>query len=174
VIEKTYAGIGSRETPKSIQRIMVQIADDLEQAGYILQSGGADGADSAFEGGLSEPETTSRIFLPKNGFNGRWVSPKTPQYIVPEYREDILAKYHPKNPRQLSESARLLLSRNAYQVLGPELRQNVDFIVCWTSDGKASGGTGQALRIAADKGIDVYNLYHKEDQLKLSRRLMEL
>lgn len=35
------------------------------------------------------------------------------------------------------------------------------FVVCWTSDGKDSGGTGQALRIARDRNIPVYNLYNK-------------
>lgn len=34
----------------------------------------------------------------------------------------------------------------------------VDFVVCWTKEAKGGGGTGQALRIARDRGIAVYDL----------------
>ena len=49
-------------------------------------------------------------------------------------------------------------------MLGPELMDPVNFIVCWTKDGKATGGTGQALRIAADPAyaIPIFNLYDTE------------
>ena len=68
---------------------------------------------------------------------------------------------------RLSEAAMKLMSRNAYQVLGESLRNPVDFVICWTKDGKASGGTGQAIRIAQDNGIPVYNLKNIEDRMKL-------
>lgn len=46
----TYAGIGSRETPLSMLRTMTKVADMLAKKGYTLNSGGAIGADVAFEG----------------------------------------------------------------------------------------------------------------------------
>lgn len=52
----------------------------------------------------------------------------------------------------------MFMSRNVYQVLGPNLDDPVEFIICWTKDGKASGGTGQAIRIANDYGVPVFNL----------------
>jgi hypothetical protein len=51
--------------------------------------------------------------------------------------------------------------RNTYQVLGADLNMPADVVVCWTVDGKASGGTGQAMRIAKDYAIPIVNLYHQ-------------
>lgn len=48
---KIYAGIGSRKTPKKILEQMRNISSFLAKEGYTLRSGGADGADSAFEDG---------------------------------------------------------------------------------------------------------------------------
>jgi predicted Rossmann fold nucleotide-binding protein DprA/Smf involved in DNA uptake len=48
---KYYAGIGSRETPKEICNKMTEIASLLEKQDFVLRSGGANGADSAFEKG---------------------------------------------------------------------------------------------------------------------------
>ena len=46
----TYAGVGSRETPPEILAEMTKIAQELATKKYSLQSGGAIGADMAFEG----------------------------------------------------------------------------------------------------------------------------
>ncbi len=62
------------------------------------------------------------------------------------------------------------MARNCYQVLGEDLSTPVDFVVCWTPDGAESetsrktGGTGQAIRIAADLGIRVYNLKNRKSR----------
>ena len=66
---KFYAGIGSRKTPPSILRIMEHWADTLARDGWVLRSGGAPGADSAFERGALAG--TTQIFLPWPGFEGR-------------------------------------------------------------------------------------------------------
>lgn len=52
----TYAGIGSRETPMEILELMTKASAWLGAKGYTLQSGGAIGADMAFEG-KSYPKT---------------------------------------------------------------------------------------------------------------------
>lgn len=46
----TYAGIGSRETPMEVLELMTKASTWLGTKGYTLQSGGAIGADMAFEG----------------------------------------------------------------------------------------------------------------------------
>ena len=46
----TYAGIGSRETPMEVLELMTKASTWLGAKGYTLQSGGAIGADMAFEG----------------------------------------------------------------------------------------------------------------------------
>jgi hypothetical protein len=147
---KYYAGIGSRETPASILTKMNVIAIGLSRSSFCLRSGGADGADMAFEKGAMHKQ----IFLPWDGFNNHTISA---EYTVPPMVYDYVQKYHPK-PSALSEKGILFMSRNTYQVLGPNLDDPVEFIVCWTKDGKASGGTGQAIRIAKDYNVPVFNL----------------
>jgi cell division GTPase FtsZ len=60
---------------------------------------------------------------------------------------------------------RKLHARNAMIVLGKNLDDPVDFIICWTPGGTGSGGTGQALRIARAYGIPVYDLGDKNGDL---------
>ena len=158
---KYYAGIGSRETPKDVCLLMTAIAKRLASLGYTCNSGGADGADAAFERGAV---INRQIFLPWDGFNGRNIQNLTKlhgegSYLVPPFNEDLVRKYHPK-PDALSDAGWKFMSRNSYQVLGKDLNTPVEFVLCWTKDGKVSGGTGQALRIAKDKGIRIFNFYH--------------
>ncbi len=136
---------------------MTEIAHRLNSMGYYLRSGGARGADTAFELGA----TKKQIFLPWDGFNGKKSNGK--DYIVPFYNEALVELFHAK-PSALSPAGRKLMSRNSYQVLGPTLENPVDFVLCWTKDGKASGGTGQAIRVAEHFKIPVFNLKNGFDE----------
>ena len=151
-----YTGIGARKTPKGIISTMLSVSRLLDRKGYTLRSGGADGADSAFEEGatLVKPE----IYLPWPGFNGR-----TSIYTKPKPETFDIAKiYHPRWDK-LSSAAQKFMARNVHQVLGWDLVTLSDFVVCWTNNGGAVGGTGQALRIARACNIPIYNLYNDED-----------
>lgn len=151
--KKYYAGIGSRQTPGNICDIMMQIAVWLERRDYILRSGGASGADAAF----AFPVKKSEIYIPWIGFNGHNT---TPPIKAEDYKaaEIIAEKFHPAWNR-CSPSARRLHTRNVFQVLGADLKTSSEFVVCWTVDGGATGGTGQALRIAAKHKIPIFNLF---------------
>jgi len=148
-----YTGIGSRETPTELKNDIKSIVEHLNKKGYTLRSGGAPGADSFFE----EHAEKKEIYLPWRGFNGNTSLLFNP---TPEAFE-MAQKYHP-NWGRLSYGAKKLMARNCHQVLGLDLKSPTDFIVCWTKDGKATGGTGQALRMAEDLKIPVYNLYNKD------------
>lgn len=150
-MNKIYTGIGSRETPPEILLLMTQYARELSSLGYLLRSGGAPGADSAFELGAAHKQ----IFLPWDGFNGK--KKDDINYFVAPYQEEYTKKYHPRW-QSLSSGGMKLMSRNANQVLGYNLNVKTEFVLCWTKDGKASGGTGHAIRMADDIGIPVYNL----------------
>lgn len=154
-VSKYYAGIGSRKTPKHICEKMTAIAQELSRLGYCCNSGGAQRADEAFERGAEKKQ----IFLPWDGFNGKRIGD---DYIVPLFCERLVYKYHPR-PSALSNAGWNFMSRNSYQVLGKDLKTPVSFVLCWTSDGKASGGTGQAIRIAEDHSIPVFNFYYGFD-----------
>lgn len=161
-----YAGIGSRETPPYVCQMMSRYAAWLRSGGFVLRSGHADGADQAFEGGA---EDRAVIFLPWAGFEAH--VPVLGQGVVVPYSEELDAyvdHFHPR-PEKLTRGARTLMARNTCQILGANLEPNEksDFVLCWTSDGKDSGGTGQALRIARFYEVPVFNLYHDDADEKL-------
>lgn len=165
---KAYAGIGSRETPRDIIALMEKVAAHLASQGYVLHSGGADGADTAFETGCKNANGDMKIFLPSQGWNRR---PRNQHYIVPEWPPSmaIASKIHP-GWMYLGEFVQKLHSRNVNQILGEDLQTHVKFVVCWTPDGaitkgetsKKTGGTGQAIRVASEYNIPVYNLQRPE------------
>lgn len=151
-----YAGIGSRDTPPNIQALMRGIALFLYERGYTLRSGGAEGADTAFEQG-TPVMSLMEIFLPWDGFNGKRMTIPESKLAIGEARS-IAERYHP-NWNACSEGARKMHTRNTFQVLGADCHSPSKFVVCWTKDGKASEGTGQAMRIAIDRKIPIYNLH---------------
>ena len=75
-------------------------------------------------------------------------------------------KYHP-NWYRLSVGARRLMARNCHQILGEDLKTPVNFVICWTKDGGKTGGTGQAMRIADDLNIPIYNLFFEDTLEKI-------
>lgn len=169
---KPYAGIGSRETPINICEMMTQLAAKLEQDGYTLRSGGADGADKAFAKGCSRKEE----FPPWDGFEGlKLLKP------IPQEAWNIAADLHPMWYK-LKDSARAMMARNCQQVLGMDLNTPSKFILCWTADGCINqkertfktGGTGQAIAHASLNGISVYNLARPDHFERLSNYLQNV
>lgn len=154
-----YSGIGSRRTPDDILQKMTAIAT-LLQDHLTLRSGGCDpGADLAFENGVTNGN--KEIFLhKKNGFGN-----PSPLYTVSDKALKLAEHFHP-TWNILGSTARLLMGRNGYQVLGRNLDDPVKFVLCYTPDGiengkyrtKDSGGTAQAVHIASDLGIPVINM----------------
>ena len=153
-----YAGIGSRQTPADIMAFMTEIARYLERKGLILRSGGADGSDSAFEKGVQNPKY-KEIYLPWKGFNDR-ISPF--HSYLPKH-EEIARRFHPAWER-LSRGAKAMMIRNTAQMFGMDFTTPSAFVICWTPGGQITGGTGQALRIAIEYHIPIYNLFDKEVQ----------
>jgi len=151
-----YAGIGSRNTPENVCKQMTEYAEVLTNCGIILRSGGAKGADFAFEqGALNRAE----IILPRAD--------------MPLWTEVFTMHFHP-NPAALKPLGWQLMCRNAIQILGVNGNNPVDFVLCWTPDGKASGGTGQAIRIAQAFDIPIYNLYNASDTSAFTGKLYKI
>jgi hypothetical protein len=156
-MSRYYSGIGSRETPSDMMGVMSTIAKFLAERGYTLRSGGAAGADTAFESGVPEG-MPKEIYLPWKGFQDN----PSKRYNVCQKALDLAERYHPVWSL-LGRNAQRLMARNCYQVLGEDLKTPVDFIVCWTPGGSLRGGTAQAIRIAKDLHIPVYNLGKAKD-----------
>lgn len=171
---KYYAGIGSRETPDDVLELMKHLASELANAGYTLRSGGADGADTAFEVGCKEAKGNMEIFLPWKGFNKN----PSPHYDIPKNAYTLAQKFHPAWFR-LSPAAQKLMARNIQQVCGKNLDSPTQFVVCYTQDGceshstrtQKTGGTGQAISVASELLIPVFNLKNKDSMDRLTQFL---
>jgi len=158
---KVYAGIGSRETPVEALRWMTGLAEHLAVEGWHLRSGYAVGADMAFYEGAVERGTFTN-YVPWVGFNNaprndpRWVVP-----IITAEMSYIAEKAHP-NWGACSQGARKMHIRNVCQILGSNLNEPCKMVVCWTAGGYGGGGTGQAIRIAKNYNIPVFDLYREK------------
>jgi hypothetical protein len=75
----------------------------------------------------------------------------------------LAATLHP-GWRELSGQERLLLARDCHQVLGADLASPARCVICWAHGASREGagmwddGTGQALRLAAARGVPAFNL----------------
>jgi O-acetyl-ADP-ribose deacetylase (regulator of RNase III) len=157
--EFTYAGIGSRKAAKNkpVWDKMKRIGEIMGEAGIGLRSGGADGADDAFEKGAIAVDGPKKIFLASKNFNGRTADGK--DYIHDNNPKllEMASKYHPAWNR-LGDFAKKLMGRNCQQAMGKDLDKPANLVMAYTPSGKPEGGTGQALRIADDKKIPVINV----------------
>ena len=151
-----YAGIGSRNTPDQQRSRMADIAAGLAKQGWLLRSGAAPGADTAFEWGCDQVDGAKEIYLPWNNFarhsNGMTITPE--QWEAAQY---LASLFHPAWAK-CSPAARQLHARNGFQILGPDLNDPVNMVICWTPEGKMVGGTSQAMRIAQHFQIPILNL----------------
>jgi hypothetical protein len=142
-----YTGVGSRATPPDVLVLMTRIANKCYRLGYILRSGGAIGADQAFERGALDKK---EIYLAAHS---------TPE------AEAMAAMYHPKW-NACNAYVRRLHGRNCFQVLGLTLDTPSSALVCWTPDGceshaertRGTGGTGTAISIANAYNVPIFNL----------------
>lgn len=170
---KAYAGVGSRETPPEVLLEMTRLAEELSVA-YLLRTGAAPGADTAFEAGAVAAGGERHIYLPWKGFAGH---PSSLYGTTPESLA-LAEAFHPAWDR-LSDAAKKLHARNCHQILGHNLDEPVDFVLCWTPDGceskntrsRASGGTASAIVIGEKYGSLVFNIKNPASRIRLTEYL---
>lgn len=162
-----YCGVGARETPVDVCAFMRGIAATLSERGWMLRSGHADGADISFEEGCTG---TKEIYIPWNGFNKarHGYNGTYAVHCLKNHLQalDIAQQTHP-NWKACGEAVQMLHTRNVYQILGMDLKTPVSMVICWTKDGNATGGTGQAVRLAERQSIPVFNLFQDDAVDKL-------
>ena len=151
---KFYTGVGSRDTPEDVLSVMRDLSRIYREMGWTLRSGGARGADTAFEENAGD---LKEIYLAN--------SDETIDKFSYDKAQRLASMYHPAWLR-LPEYSKKLLTRNAFQVMGAKMDNPSDLIICWTKDGCIShytrdihtGGTGTAISIAFCKNIPILNL----------------
>lgn len=155
VSARSYAGVGARITPVNILKIMEFVAYYLALGGFTLRSGAAKGADSAFEKGADKARGTKRVYLPWARYNGHG----SPFHSLPQMAFDLASELHPYW-KTIPDAVRRLHARNTLILLGEEFsdRTRVEFVLCWTPQGRDIGGTGQMIRLARRWGVSLFNL----------------
>ena len=146
--KRYYAGIGSRRTPPSILETMTRLAGRLCNMGYTLRSGGAEGADTAFERGGS---TNAQIMKAGDATAASMV---------------MAAKVHPAW-RACNAYVQRLHGRNCMIIFGAELNEPVEFVICWQDPAIERGGTRLGMKLAESHNIPVYNLAVAGDYKRL-------
>jgi hypothetical protein len=160
---KYYAGIGSRETPVEVLKVMKNTATILMNKGYTLRSGGAHGADSFFESGCWRKDMKEIFDL----------SSEIPGWAYEEANKHLLFG----SIDSMYRTTQKLLARNMMIMLGANGKTPVDFVVCWTKTmniyDKKVGGTGYGLRLAKERNIPIYNLACESTLNKFHERILD-
>jgi len=150
-----YAGIGSRKTPSKCLEMMTKIGRACARRGYILRSGSALGADQAFERGCDLEKGSKEIWHPNQNSiqHHKWAVEKARE-VCWEFPYSRMKPY-----------TRDLLVRNVFQILGDHEQDlsPVKFVVFYCEgdpllQGRESGGTRYAVRIAHSLNIPFFNL----------------
>jgi hypothetical protein len=181
-----YTGVGSRGTPKTQCEVLKALGSRLAHAHYTLRSGGAEGADTAFEDGAKQylirsPKQFYDIYLPWDGFEGRkkglnYTVPEQVPAVIWEKAVQIAKSVHP-DWNACSKGARTLHTRNVFQVLGHSLDDPSKFLICWAPvdrKGVPEGGTATAWRIAKEHNVRCFNINTTFDLFELSDFLLDL
>jgi hypothetical protein len=175
-MKKYYAGVGSRGTPDDILLLMIRLGRTLADVGYTLSSGDAIGADRAFWFGATlsprHAEIGCRIYLHKDGYQGRFNNPKLGFLVATQFRETW------DKAQQIASAARggfyglgaggiALHTRNVFQIYGHTLRAKVGSIYFWGEpkgkQEKVNGGTNTALQLAIKANLPQrINLFYPE------------
>ncbi len=170
---KAYTGIGARELSPNLSQEFQQIGQSLAKLGYTVRSGGAQGADSAFEAGSDTVSGLKEIFLPWKGFNHNKSSLILPNPI-PEDVANIAKEIYP-HWDHVTEPVRRLHARNVMQILGWDLNDPSAFVVCYTerpyNDPNAVGGTLFGIKLAEANDIPVYNFFVRGDRERFYKML---
>lgn len=162
---KYYTGTGDSElTEEAVYKIM-DYAARLSSLGYILRTGGEDGADKVFAMASCNTET----ILPWAGFNGEdgVVYKKTVGSI-----KSII--YTGKKPAYLGQGLLKRIERVYSEISGVENEPSSEFLVCWTEMPKGVTCGVQAVKVARSLSIPVYNLNDPDDEARLDELLKSL
>ena len=151
-----YAGVGARKTPEAVLGAMREMATGLAGRGWHLRTGGAKGADDAFA--RAAPAERRTVYLPWRGYNG-W-SDTGSRALTAQELQKLRAAAAPHHPAWHRCPARVrdLHARNVAILVGHDMREPANAMVCWTEGGRVEGGTGMAIRLAGHYRIPILNL----------------
>lgn len=190
-----FAGIGTSnlaevrsDVPELAYKTAAWLASiSRRQSDVVFQmtSGNCVGMDAAFQNGFAlavqkgfNVAANHHIYMPFAGF-GIPVNHGTGTYLMPNDprldwtgAKELAIKHHAvwqsmlDNGHDMKKTAQPFLIRDVFQVLGHDLQQPVDFVLCATIFGeerkaqctRQTGGTAMAISIADAYNIPVFNM----------------
>lgn len=164
-----WTGIGSRETPKNIQKWMQAIAYIISKQGHTLRSGKAEGADLAFQRGLElayfeTKQGNGEIYLPFDNWHRQYCclwdvyvrSPNSTQKAL-KIASEIHGAWN-----KVRNIYRPYHIRNVFQIMGPRVAEDElsSFVLFWAPEVNdvVSGGTATAVHLARSLNIPTFNM----------------
>lgn len=180
-----YTGVGSRKTPEDVMKYMTKVAKRMAELGWTLRTGGAIGADQAFLDGALEAGGKVELFLPWTMFQdhhkkGYSKNISLIDYPSTEARDELRKHVDERHFRNLQKGSGMALhSRNVHQVMGYNLAELSDLVLCWTplAGPWPTGGTATAIKIGRYYKVPTYNLFErgmKEEFEKHMRNLLSI
>lgn len=172
-----FTGVGSRKLDALGELFCKSASRPLVDLGYVLSTGDAtEGCDRVFWecfpnnqrfrfGPFGKAKRPNTIVIPDH----------TAAYKKANYFASLLHPAYRFLPQWMKE----LHLRNVFQVLGSDLGNPTEFLLCWTPDGaentkatsKKTGGTGTAIRCADKFGVPVFNLQRADAITRLEQYL---
>ena len=185
------AMIGSRNLEKvaaysSQVEIYFDYCYQLAKAGVVMSSGlctkGPDGlAQKAYAKAIDEGlASTSQLevyvydqsMIRKSPLPYKEMSIVMPDHLRNKRIELLRTVMTPSHIEACGPYALGMHQRNVHQILGFELNNPVDAVICWTPNGDVVGGTATALKLAMKAGIPIFNL-GRPDQDKVLEEIRQ-
>lgn len=163
-IRKYYTGIGAIDTPTDVLNLMVSIGKYFANKNYTLRSGGARGADQAFERGCGNGP--KEIYLPFPNYEGNDSSLFMTYDIFRKIAalkvwSKLKASLNEENPRinldSLPKDTQYRYARDVQQILGADFHSPSEKVIYWVPK-DAKEGTRITLFIAQHMGVPLENL----------------
>ncbi|WDS62166.1 hypothetical protein [Pseudomonas phage D6] len=173
LINGYVAGVGSRTVPEWALELMIRLGRTYTDLGYQMSSGDAWDSDRAFLYGAAQSkryqEIGARVYLHKDGANGRWVKDNPFYYDASLFDSTTtatalsMAAIARGGFYGLSPGGVLLHTRNVYQIHGADLVSLVSAMYYYAKPKgttKCEGGTNTALQLAKEANVPIIkNLY---------------
>ena len=155
--EMIYVGIGQLTVTDEVREWLADFASRVAHCGWHLRSGANNGVDTVFE---QNSGGKFNVYLPWNKFGRRpsgrrfTVCEELPAY---DLAKEQLFNEHPK-PDALDAKMVKLLVRARFEILGDDLNTPCKFVACYSEAGLDAAAVREAVRLARERGIPVFDL----------------
>lgn len=172
-----YVGMGEQKIPKDYRNIVIEIAKELSDRGFIMRSGGSKGTETFFEKGTKF--RNREIYLPWNGFNekecnsiGNYLCTDKLSRDLVNQAEELIAPHH-SHWDKLNGTHKRLYIKQVFQLLGRNLDSPTNFVLYY---GNESGGVIKnnaliGIKLAKRLMIPTFNLADRKTLMTLNNIL---